>query len=679
MIATMMKRGLMIFFTFLGLIYSGKAQYFVTGVALAEETKSEKASGPYFGQTPPGSTPKRFASSKIPLGAWAITFSPDGLESFISLSENNKAMLKTSKDSIGTWTSLKTASFSGAYWDMESHITPDGSRMYFGSKRPLNGAPSGVLYQWYVDKTAIGWSEPRPMDPPLQGIFMMFPSVAENKNLYFTGGDGSTTSYIAMSKYINGNYQSPEMLDDSINYLYWSAHPFIAPDESYIIFDACTDQVNLVYELFISFRKPDNSWTKARKLPSNINPGGVPFVSRDGKYFFFWKSTCTMWVDAGFIEQMRPRYGDWLGEIPPDTIPRIFARDFISSTGNQVYSGTFSPDGKEFFYSNLTTSSNGIWTTRQINNVWTKPALATFHQSLWTIEPNFSPDGNTLLFVSDMNESNPGPPYNPALRIWCMHKAGTDWSDPMLLQGPFSDYHKMYPTIAANGNLYFTEVIGDTSFIYKSEWFSGGGYQTPVKLDNSINKFFTQAHPFIAPDESFLIFDASVDGPPEWKTNLYISFRNPDGTWKEAIKLPDLINSTGSEYCAFISSDRKYLFFSRNNETGGSNLWWVKTDQFLKPLAIEEIGYGNADPVLKQNFPNPCKDETTIEFGINRAGLVNIVLLNSLGTVVKTILNGYKEPGLYQMKIGVDRLNAGLYFCRLTAGDVKSAIKVLIE
>jgi hypothetical protein len=304
----------------------------ISGVEYPGTRDQVSASGPYFGQPSPGSIPKRFAPSKIPAGAWGITFSPDGLECFISLNINNVSVLKTSKETSGSWPNLVTASFSGTDWDMESHIIPDGSRMYFGSKRPLSGAPDGVLHQWFVDKTDSGWSEPEPMDPPLRNIFMMFPSVADNGNMYFTGGDGETTCWIAVSKFMDGRYQEPEPLSDSINYLYWAAHPFIAPDESYIIFDACTDSVNHIYELFISFRNTNNTWTKAKKLPSSINPGGIPFVSRDGKYFFFWKSTCTMWVDAGFIESMRPLTGPYLGQTLPDTIPVRFVPPSLQAT-----------------------------------------------------------------------------------------------------------------------------------------------------------------------------------------------------------------------------------------------------------------------------------------------------------------------------------------------------------
>jgi hypothetical protein len=90
------------------------------------------------------------------------------------------------------------------------------------------------------------------------------------------------------------------------------AHPFIAPDESYLIFDVAVS--GYIRDLFICMRKPDGTWTKAINLGSPVNTyeGSemCPFVSRDGKYFFFCRGGTEFWVDASFIERFRPAQTD---------------------------------------------------------------------------------------------------------------------------------------------------------------------------------------------------------------------------------------------------------------------------------------------------------------------------------------------------------------------------------
>jgi hypothetical protein len=273
------------------------------------------AQAPYFGATPPGSTPAAFAPSKIPEGAWGITFSPDGMECFISRAvDPSTVVILTTRENQGAWPNLTTAFFSGASWDIEPHITPDGQRLFFGSTRPLGPEPDGVLHQWVVEKTETGWSGAEPMDPPLTTLPMMFPSVAANGNMYFTTtSDNFSTQAIALSRFVDGQYQEAVLLSDSVNFHYTAAHPFIAPDESYILFDVQSNQpANWYCDLFISFKKDDGTWTRARNMGSPVNTAfheACPFVSRDGKYLFYTHINRVYWVDAGIIETLRPATG----------------------------------------------------------------------------------------------------------------------------------------------------------------------------------------------------------------------------------------------------------------------------------------------------------------------------------------------------------------------------------
>lgn len=267
-------------------------------------------SGPYLGQQPPGNTPVVFAPDIFMQDSdWAITFSPDGRECFFTRSLERPTIM-TLKEEGGFWTSPVVATFSGTYLDIEPHITPDGDMLYFGSHRPLPGGGSSGLHQWKMEKTDSGWTDPEPMDPPLRNLPMMYPSVANNGNMYFTDSDG-TDQWISVSIYTGQTYQAAERLGENINSLTLSAHPFIAPDESYLIFDAVTRIQNNQYisDLFISFRNPDGTWGESVNMGAVINSDAhecCAFISRNPEYLFFYSDPHIYWVDAGIIESLRP-------------------------------------------------------------------------------------------------------------------------------------------------------------------------------------------------------------------------------------------------------------------------------------------------------------------------------------------------------------------------------------
>ena len=266
----------------------------------------------YLGQRSPGTIPKIFAPGIIPERSFGITFSPDGKECFFTKRMDNNTIM-TTRDSSGVWPEPVIASFSGNYEDLEPHITPDGNRLYFGSLRPLSGVYPSIIQQWYLDKTETGWSPPQPMEPPLRGLFMFYPSVATNGNMYFTRNDGYN-QWISMSRYTDGHYQEPERLSQNINSRPNAAHPFIAPDESYLIFDAFPVSGQYFCDLFISFRNQDGAWSLSINMGDRINTDANEIcasVSPDGKYLFFTRTVSggnshIYWVDAKIIEDLKP-------------------------------------------------------------------------------------------------------------------------------------------------------------------------------------------------------------------------------------------------------------------------------------------------------------------------------------------------------------------------------------
>jgi hypothetical protein len=81
---------------------------------------------------------------------------------------------------------------------------------------------------------------------------------------------------------------------------------------------------------------------------------------------------------------------------------------------------------------------------------------------------------------------------------------------------------------------------------------------------------------------------------------------------------------------------------------------------------------------LGQNYPNPFNPETTIEFSIPERSNARIVLINTLGQVVKEITNGSYAAGRHQIKLNASDLSSGVYFYKLEAGNFVSVKKLVL-
>lgn len=253
----------------------------------------------------PTDTPLVFAPDKISIDGHAsasITFNPDMTELFLNHRKEGKNYnVYSSKLINGQWSELELAPFSTNLENLDFHprFNRKGDRLYFGSTRPVPDTLTASikrrrLHQWYVEKNENGdWGEPILMGQPFTDIYIMGAVPSENGNLYFTSGTRTEEEGIYYSVNQNGTYTSIERMDDAINTNGKSiAHPYIAPDESYLIYDSnkATEPNN--GDLFISFNQ-NGTWTESYPMGPKINTRlseGAATVSPDGKYLFFTRS-----------------------------------------------------------------------------------------------------------------------------------------------------------------------------------------------------------------------------------------------------------------------------------------------------------------------------------------------------------------------------------------------------
>ena len=288
-------------------------------------------------------------------------------------------------------------------------------------------------------------------------------------------------------------------------------------------------------------------------------------------------------AQSSFGQQFTDLYGDYLGQTPPGDIPVVFAPGIVSTNSLIEHSApTFSPDGKEVFWWVVRSpkSNNEKWTSHGltmhcIGDRWTIPEVTQYYGG-----PVFSTDGKRLYFPGLYpDKKNDGPYF--------IDKQGEMWSQPKNL-GIVARFHEIKGaggfSITCNGTFYFNGDTGGQELIKDNKIFRtklvNGEYTKLELLPHNINQ--NPGHdmfPFIAPDESYLIFISDREGS-FGGGDLYICFHDIDSdSWTEPVNMGEPINTDKEERLPGLSPDGKYLFFTRltssNDQYFDHDIFWV--------------------------------------------------------------------------------------------------------
>lgn len=293
-------------------------------------------------------------------------------------------------------------------------------------------------------------------------------------------------------------------------------------------------------------------------------------------------------MHAQHVQRFTDLKGDYLGQALPGNTPVVFARGIVSDNYQQHGVPTFSPIGNEVFWQTNRLGNDSKWqislmTMRRVGNRWTAPDSTPYGSG-----PVFSPDGKQLYFNSKEEGNFP-----------CfVQKQGKNWSVPKSvgLIARFPELKFAYNlSITRNGALYFLGYAAgqrNNYGIYRAELINGE-YTKPELLPPSINTpgdTIVNWTPFIAPDESYLLFCRRRMAPTDDYGDLYICFRQPNGSWTDAVGLGATINTDQGERFPAVSPDGKYLFFTRDTPGYDEDVYWVSAGIIgkLKAKAIQE-------------------------------------------------------------------------------------------
>ena len=225
---------------------------------------------PFFGQNAPQDTSAIFAPPAIQANSqwfWhgTPTFSPDGNEMYFVkyLTEINKTRIWFSVCQNGVWSEPQQAPFSSqTASDNNPRFGQSADTLYFLSQRPQSR-----IYR-VVRTNGGAWSNPVALSLVIPGgkqLGLQF-SMSQNGNIYseLSNNDGSNSEIYCWKK-TNASYQIP-ILISGINSTGFDGFPTIDAYERFILFSSDRNPVNDNFDIYISFRSPDNIWSEPINL-----------------------------------------------------------------------------------------------------------------------------------------------------------------------------------------------------------------------------------------------------------------------------------------------------------------------------------------------------------------------------------------------------------------------------
>lgn len=260
----------------------------------------------------------------------------------------------------------------------------------------------------------------------------------------------------------------------------------------------------------------------------------------------------------------------------PDSTALTFLPGIVSKEGID-FNSAFSPDGKSYYFTRSENRRWMIYVTTHDGNKWSEPVVASFSNDKYSVaDPAFAPDGK-LYFISNRPKT-----ANDTLSdfdIWYVKPLPDgQWSSPENLRVVNSDSVEYYMSFAKNGNMYFGSArVGGFGMedIYISRYINGQ-YTKPENLGPAINSVYSDHDPCISSDEDFMVFKSENRPDGYGEADLYATKLGNNKKWLNGVNLGKPFNTNTYEYCAYLTSDAKYFFFSSER-----NVKWISAD-FLK-------------------------------------------------------------------------------------------------
>ncbi len=259
---------------------------------------------------------------------------------------------------------------------------------------------------------------------------------------------------------------------------------------------------------------------------------------------------------------------EYFNQAPPGTTWTVFAPGVISLPDRVEFGSIYSKDGKEFYYAIEIAGKAEILFRTLENNKWSEPKQLLAHHEYSYNDPFLTPDEKRLFFIS--NQSMDGVGSKKDYDIWFIERQGKNWSKPVnagkAINTPKNEYYMSFTKTSA---IYFSSNVNsaegaDDYDIYTCR-YENGEFKPAQRLGPGVNTSGYEADVFVDPNETYLIYCSNRPGT-FGRGDLFISYKNADGTWSQSKNMGKEVNADKTEYCPYVTPDGKFLLFTAHGD-----------------------------------------------------------------------------------------------------------------
>ncbi|MTI30001.1 hypothetical protein E1171_04180 [Cytophagales bacterium RKSG123] len=296
----------------------------------------------------------------------------------------------------------------------------------------------------------------------------------------------------------------------------------------------------------------------------------------------------------------------------------------IVNTSSDEGFPVLSPDGNTFYFSrgkralNLSGNNNdgNIWmTTLGPSGMWTPPQEMEkpFNDKFQNSVIGFTPDGS-IMYQSfnthvGRNQKDPG--------VYISKAEGLKGSKPekVIIRSFLNRSDIQNMRLSEDGNILMMAINSYGSYgtedIYVSFKQGDGSWSTPRNLGNQVNSRFQELTPYLASDNKTLFFSSNAGG----NRGIYRSVRQDDSwiNWSEPELLGGNLNTKGMETSYFLGpQDSTAYYISTRNSDGMGRVYKIRIsdeNQFPQPEIKKEVPEPTFESAVEPPTEKPSKED----------------------------------------------------------------------